>query len=85
MVKANLYYYKLPDGWRLVAKKAVEHPDNHRVGALVQAEISGIYSMYCGNVFSSVPQDFARKIDMAEQQNKLKNTEQKKKSIECER
>lgn len=71
MVKANLYFYKLPEGWRLVAKNAVEHPDNHRVGALLQSEITGRYSMYCGYVFSSVPQDFAKKIDMVEQKKKM--------------
>lgn len=68
MVEANYFYSKLPKGWRLVAKEAVAHPDSHKVGALVQGENEGVYALYREGVFMLFPQDFARTIDITEQE-----------------
>lgn len=55
---------RIPDGWSVVRKMAIDHPTNSGIGgALCKNDATGRYALIAAGVVASCPQDWARDHD----------------------
>lgn len=55
---------RIPDGWKVVRRMALDHPTNPGTGgALCKNDSTGIYALISAGIVVSCPQDWARDHD----------------------